>query len=94
MAKTQEARDFVSESRKAVYDIFLTKLNGNRIAEVPGPNQSRLEWWQVRGNLVVVQLWKDGGWEYYLQGGSGRVAEIAQDVQDYFRVTFGTQLKE
>jgi hypothetical protein len=83
----------IIETRRQVNEIFLKRLNGTRIAIAKGPN-SFLEWWQIKGYLVIVQLWSDGGWEYYLQGGGGRAADIVQDIEEYFQMTFGTKPKE
>lgn len=75
------------QSRQQVNKIFIEELGGYRIAEVTGPNKSALEWYCVgegpSTTLVVVQRWSDGGWEYYLQGKTGKLDEIAKSVHAY-----------
>ena len=81
-AKRGEYRDM---ALKQVSDIFVKQLQGHCLAEVKGPNESKLEFWSVSGQLVVVQIYKDAGWEYYLQGKEGKVGNIANSVKEYFK---------
>lgn len=38
------------------------------VAEIAGPNQSELEFWNVGGQIVIVQYWPEGGCSHFVPG--------------------------
>lgn len=79
--ETEAARLRV-QARRAVVKM-MTELEGGYLSQVDGPNNSSLEFWQVRGRVVVIQFWDDGGFEYYLAGRKTTVDEIQADIAYY-----------
>jgi hypothetical protein len=83
MSKTHkteiEQRRAVSQTQ--VTDIFVNQLSGHCLNSCKGPNGSTIEFWDVGGRVIIVQLWKDGGWEYYVAGQSSKVEEVALDIR-------------
>lgn len=51
--------------------------------EVPGPKNTSIEWmvsYGVNGAVVLVQTYKDGGWEAYTHSKSNKVDDTIADV--------------
>jgi len=81
--KTHEQLDNEQDkrSRDQIFEVFHNQLEGNRINECNGPNKSRIEFWQVDGRLILIQVWPGSGWDYFIQGGQGTVDKIADDIR-------------
>ncbi len=67
---------------------IMRALDGRCITQFDGPNGALMEMYQVGGHLVLIQIWDKGnGWEYYLQGKTSKVSEIAEAIENYFSTT-------
>ena len=72
------------EVMKQVNDVMRDQLGGCVLTQCDGPN-SLLEFWRIGKYMVIVQIWNDSnGWEYYLQGKTGKVSEIEESIKKYF----------
>ena len=86
--------EYRKHSMKQIHKVFMDELEGNRIAEQKVKNNGNLpvspvlvQWWVVNGSIVVVTLYNDGGWDYYLPGRISKVDLIAHDIRNYLLTT-------
>lgn len=71
----------VEESRKQMIEFFVNELGATSIAEVDGPNESLLRFWNYNGHLIISQFWPAGGWDCFYQSRQGNVDEMKKEVQ-------------
>ena len=54
----------VDPRAQRLYD-RLTEVSARALSEVKGPGSSRLEFWKVGESVVIIQFYRQGGWEIY-----------------------------
>ena len=54
----------VDPRAQQLYD-RLTEVSARALSEVTGPGGTRLEFWQVGESVVIIQFYRQGGWEIY-----------------------------
>ena len=54
----------VDPRNQRLYD-RLTEVSARALSEVKGPGDSRLEFWSVGETVVIIQFYRQGGWEMY-----------------------------
>ena len=54
----------VDPRNQRLYD-RLTEVSARALSEVKGPGDSRLEFWKVGEAVVIIQFYRQGGWEMY-----------------------------
>jgi hypothetical protein len=60
------------ETQDFVYGL-LERLNARRLFITDGPNEmSEFEGWVVGDRIVIIQLWKDGGADHYIQSATAK----------------------
>jgi hypothetical protein len=56
------------ETMRKVYEL-MDKADGRRLFITNGPNEnSEFEGWVVGDRIVIMQIWKEGGCDHYVQG--------------------------
>ena len=54
----------VDPRNQRLYD-RLTEVSARALSELKGPGDSRLEFWKVGETVVIIQFYRQGGWEMY-----------------------------
>jgi hypothetical protein len=60
---------------------LLEKYHGRRLFVTEGPNDmSEFEGWIVGDRIVIVQLWRNGGCDHYVQSKGTLWSDLEQDL--------------
>lgn len=59
---------------------------GRLIVRVKGPNDTKLEFWHVGTEVLILQIFADGGVSHFVQGKGNTWKEMEQQVKEIARV--------
>lgn len=74
-----------SHARVQTRRMFRASLHGELINTIDGPNGSILEFWSLPGgHVVIVQMFAEGGWQYYMGGRENQLPAVHTDITKYY----------
>lgn len=56
----------LQEKRTAKIDAWLYEHDFRRIREDVLENKSRIEWYSSRGQMLILHIWPDDGWDVFV----------------------------